>query len=123
MTSLRDVEEQAPNMGTAADEEYRSRFADTVWTPGRNAGLVHTIELLVHQWFQRPGFDIKLNIARCLNCIWNVSVMAQSMMPSGLAMPGFVADLIHSYAHALIRRAAVFTGIERSALSELGIAQ
>lgn len=78
--------------------------------------------LMVHQWFVSRGCDLApANGARSatvavLELLDPPSVDSPFAADSATAM---LTTLVHSYAHAFIRRAAVYAGIERSAISEL----
>lgn len=76
----------------------------------------------IYRWMERLGFSLQKaatsrdHTTAILECIG--SDAGSNEINLGDAKSHLIT-LIHSYAHALIRRAAVFAGIERSSLSEL----
>jgi hypothetical protein len=76
--------------------------------------------LIVHAWLRAQGI--------MLPDVENRRNAAEAILTSYTGLDGdrtsqLVTTLVHSYSHALIRRAAVFAGIERNALSELVLPQ
>jgi len=72
--------------------------------------------LRVHAWLASQG--IQLRSARDRKTAAEIILASQNGLP-GDRCSDLLTTLVHSYSHALIRRAAVYAGIERSALSEL----
>jgi len=73
--------------------------------------------LKVHTWLVGRGLSIgPAGDARTASTAI-VSAMGPPETPTDATMR--VTELVHSYSHAFIKRAAVFAGIERSALSEV----
>jgi hypothetical protein len=78
--------------------------------------------LIVHRWLVRAGCDL----APVDDAVSAAYSILQAMGPETYLTPSSMSEvgrlattLVHSFAHAFIRRAAVFAGIERSALSEV----
>lgn len=89
--------------------------------------LVRLRPTLVAQWLTSQGFQLGS---------WNDERSARLAILSAATIPApgaqrapqravgeAVLELVHSYAHRLIRRASVFAGIDRNALSELLVPQ
>lgn len=78
--------------------------------------------IIVRQWFQKIGFPVRKATTTRDATIAVLECVGQNPSSDAIGLGDaktHLTTLIHSYAHALIRRAAVFAGIERSALSEL----
>ena len=79
--------------------------------------LLRLDPLKVHTWLVGRGLPIApAEDARAAASVI-ISAMGPFEAPSDTTVR--VTELVHSYSHAFIKRAAVFAGIERSALSEL----
>jgi hypothetical protein len=72
---------------------------------------------MVHRWLVEGGQDIAAATESrgCAEAV--LSTMAPIDHPNEVTRR--VTELVHSFSHAFIKRAAVYAGIERSALSEL----
>lgn len=95
-------------------------YADLAVT---EALVVRLRPTLVAEWLVRSGHSLAPwtdeRSAR-LSILNAVEIPAPGASPSGGPDPGAaVLRLVHSYAHRFIRRASVFAGIDRNALSEL----
>ena len=79
--------------------------------------LLRLDPLKVHSWLTKRGLLVApAEDARTAACAI-ISGMGPSEAPTEITIR--VTELVHSYSHAFIKRAAVFAGIERSALSEV----
>jgi hypothetical protein len=73
--------------------------------------------LQIHHWLKSVGFE--LSDANDDNSA-SIIILESTHLPSPQGSLGDVLlKLVHSYAHAMIRRASLYAGIERSSLSEL----
>jgi hypothetical protein len=82
--------------------------------------LVRLDPMTVHAWMAKRGH----NLEKCSNAREAAISVLRSLDPPSTGAPTNSAakdltTLVHSYSHAFIKRAAVYAGIERSALSEL----
>lgn len=71
----------------------------------------------VHEWLVHIGLDVPKATDNRSAAESILSSMTSIDKPNQVTLK--VIELVHSISHALIKRAAVFAGIERSALSEL----
>lgn len=73
--------------------------------------------LKVHAWLVKRGLPVDSAEDARTAASAIISAMGPPEAPTDVTIR--VTELVHSYSHAFIKRAAVFAGIERSALSEL----
>ena len=73
--------------------------------------------LKVHAWLVERGLPVDSAEDARTAASAIISAMGPPEAPTDVTIR--VTELVHSYSHAFIKRAAVFAGIERSALSEL----
>lgn len=71
----------------------------------------------VHAWLVEAGLPVAPAEDARTSALAIISAMGPSEAPTEVSAR--VTELVHSYSHAFIKRAAVFAGIERSALSEV----
>lgn len=78
--------------------------------------------LMVHRWFSLQGYSLPAATdarTAAIAVLENLDPPAVDDPLAADAATRLLTTLVHSFSHAFIRRAAVFAGIERSALSEL----
>jgi hypothetical protein len=73
--------------------------------------------LRIHTWLRSRGFQLA-DAADTTSASVAILQAAYSVIDEG-SLSDCLLRLVHSYAHALIRRAALYAGIERSSLCEL----
>jgi hypothetical protein len=79
--------------------------------------LLRLDPLKVHSWLTKRGLLVTPAEDARTAASAIISGMGPSEAPTEMTIR--VTELVHSYSHAFIKRAAVFAGIERSALSEV----
>ena len=109
-----------PNPGESRLRTYREKsgeyivYGDLAQT---EALLIRLDPRTVHGWLVRQG--IRLNPQNDTRSAAEAILSAMSPMDRPNDTTEKVVELVHSYSHALIKRAAVFAGIDRNALSEV----
>lgn len=79
--------------------------------------LLRLDPLKVHAWLTMRGLPVAPAADGRSAAAAIISAMGPPEAPTDMTVR--VTELVHSYSHAFIKRAAVFAGIERSALSEV----
>lgn len=79
--------------------------------------LIRLEPVKVHTWLLEAGLPVASAADERTSALAIVSAMGPPEAPTEVSAK--VTELVHSYSHAFIKRAAVFAGIERSALSEV----
>lgn len=79
--------------------------------------LIRLEPVKVHTWLLEAGLPVASAADARTSALAIVSAMGPPEAPTEVSAK--VTELVHSYSHAFIKRAAVFAGIERSALSEV----
>lgn len=79
--------------------------------------LLRLNPLKVHAWLRMRGLLVDPAADGREAAMAIISAMGPADAPTEMTIR--VTELVHSYSHAFIKRAAVFAGIERSALSEV----
>jgi len=79
--------------------------------------LVKLDPIIILRWLVRQGFELPEHAQRREAAVAILAAMGSIDRPNSLT--DRVIEVVHSISHALIKRAAVYAGIERSALSEV----
>jgi hypothetical protein len=109
-----------PNPGDSRLRTYREKtgeyivYGDLAQT---EALLVKLDPVMVFGWLLRRGFKLPSSSGNRESAETILAAMGPTDRPNPLTES--VIELVHSISHALIKRAAVYAGIERSALSEV----
>lgn len=109
-----------PNAGDSRLRTYREKtgeyvvYGDLAQT---EALLVKLDPMMVLRWLVRKGFELPESFGSRDAAEAILAAMGAMDRPNPLAE--HVIELVHSFSHVFIKRAAVYAGIERSALSEV----
>ena len=106
--------------GAARLRTYRERSGDYVLygeLAQTEALFVRLQPLTVHNWLRQRGYQLP-SATDDLHA--SISILEHSgLVADSLPLSKCVTTLVHSYSHAMIRRAALYAGIDRSSLCEL----
>lgn len=109
-----------PNPGDSRLRTYRDQNGDyTVYgeLSQTEALLIRLNPRMIHKWLTESGFDLPPEFDSRSASEAILSVMSSTAHPNEATRK--VTEVVHSVSHAFIKRASVYAGIERSALSEL----
>ena len=109
-----------PNPGESRLRTYREKSGDYVIygdLAQTEALLIRLDPQMVHSWLVEQG--IKIDPQSGARSASEAILSAMSALDVPNEATNKVIELIHSYSHAFIKRASVFAGIDRNALSEV----